>query len=128
MGGRGTFAAGRKVAQTYQAVGSIEGVKILHPLAPLHGKLPEESHSSNAYILLDKEGNFRMFRWYDKRHRLRMELAYHREPALAPNASRILHIHRYRPGDFRGRTPRLLTAREYNRFKRFFKEELRWKP
>ena len=62
------------------------GIPVLQPLPPLHGRLPEESHTSNAYILLHPDGTFRMLRWYDKRHLLRMELDYHPEPTLIDKA------------------------------------------
>ena len=51
MGGRGTFAAGRNVDFTYKTVGTIEGVKVLEGMYGKHA-LPEESHSSKAYIKL----------------------------------------------------------------------------
>ena len=102
------------------------GIPVLQPLPPLHGRLPEESHTSNAYILLHPDGTFRMLRWYDKRHLLRMELDYHPEPTLSKDRLPILHIHRYRPNDFNERPPRLLTEREYRRFRRFLGKQLRW--
>ena len=45
MGGRGTFAAGKTVAYTYQTVDKIEGVKVLVGMNGKHS-LPEEAHSS----------------------------------------------------------------------------------
>ena len=63
MGGRGTYAAGNNVAYRYETVGKIDGVKVLQKLdKKASGGLPEEAHSSSAYILLNKEGNFRMYR------------------------------------------------------------------
>ena len=32
MGGRGTFAAGKQVAYTYETVGKVDGVKIINPV------------------------------------------------------------------------------------------------
>ena len=32
MGGRGTFAAGKQVAYTYETVGKVDGVKIINPI------------------------------------------------------------------------------------------------
>lgn len=60
MGGRGTFAVGRQVDYTYEQVGKIEGVKIINPIDKSKAlKLPEESHSSNSYVLYDhKEHNY----------------------------------------------------------------------
>ena len=125
MGGRGMNASGRTFEETYRTVGHIGGIPVLQPLPPLHGRLPEESHTSNAYILLHPDGTFRMLRWYDKQHRLRMEIAYHREPSLDPSGA-ILHLHSYHPGDFSKRKTRLLTERDYRRFRRFFGKELKW--
>ena len=50
MGGRGTFASGNSVAYNYETVGKIEGVKVLKGTSDKHS-LPEEAHSSDAYIL-----------------------------------------------------------------------------
>ena len=42
MGGRGTFAAGKNVAYTYETVGKIEGVKVLEKTNKnASGGLPE---------------------------------------------------------------------------------------
>lgn len=57
MGGRGTFAIGNMVAYTYETIGFIEGIKILSGLNGKHG-LPEEAHSSHAYIKLKKTERF----------------------------------------------------------------------
>ena len=52
MGGRGTFAAGKQVAYTYETVGKVDGVKIINPIDKSKSlKLPEESHSSVGYVL-----------------------------------------------------------------------------
>ena len=60
MGGRGTFASGNNVAYSYETVGKIEGVKVLQKLDKnASGGLPEEAHSSGAYIMLNKDGNFK---------------------------------------------------------------------
>ena len=62
MGGRGTFAVGKNVAYTYETVGKIEGVKVLEKTNKnASGGLPEEAHSSTAYIMLNKNGDFRMY-------------------------------------------------------------------
>ena len=59
MGGCGTFAAGNNVAYTYETVGFIEGIKVLRGIEG-SGKhhLPEEAHSSSAYIKLNDDGSF----------------------------------------------------------------------
>lgn len=127
MGGRGTYALGKTVKQCYETIGHLSGLPILRPIAPLHGKLPEESHRSKGYILQDENGRFRMLRLYNRHHLLRWEIAYHPERMLDSTGEPILHIHTYPPNDFRNRTPaRLLTELEYKRFNRFFGEDLRW--
>ena len=99
MGGRGTFAAGNSVAYTYKTVGKIGGVKVLMPSNPKSStRLPEESHSSSSYILLDKEGIFKQLRVYNEKHQAIFEIGYHREPNIGKG--RVLHVHRYSsPGE-----------------------------
>ena len=122
MGGRGTFAAGKTVAYTYETAGKIEGVKVLQKLdKKASGGLPEEAHSSLAYILLNKNGTFKMYREYDKNHYLRFEIGYHPEKNIDPSRKPVLHIHEYKPDDFSNRTPRALTDAEYKKYKKFFK-------
>lgn len=89
MGVRGTFASGNTVAYTYETIEKIEGIKVLKGLNGKHG-LPEEAHSSTAYIKLDHNGVF-----YDKDHYLTFELAYHVEPNLDKSHKPILHYHMY---------------------------------
>ena len=79
MGGRGTFAAGNPVPYNYQTVGTIGGVKVLVGIGGKHS-LPEEAHSSSAYIKLKSDGTFHEMRIYDRDHYLVKEIAYHREP------------------------------------------------
>ncbi len=94
MGGRGTFAIGNMVAYTYETIGFIEGIKILSGLNGKHG-LPEEAHSSHAYIKLKKDGTFHEMRVYDKDHYLKFEIAYHPEPSLDKSRKPVLHYHVY---------------------------------
>lgn len=94
MGGRGTFAAGNIVDYVYKTVDKIEGVKVLAGLNGKHG-LPEEAHSSNAYIKLKPDGTFHEMRIYDKDHYLIFELAYHPEPKVDPSRNPVLHYHLY---------------------------------
>ena len=94
MGGRGTFAAGNPVPYTYATVGRIEDVKVLSGLNGKHG-LPEESHSSYAYIKLKPDGTFHEMRTYDKDHYLTFEIAYHPEPKLDSSRKPVLHYHLY---------------------------------
>lgn len=122
MGGRGTFASGNNVAYTYETIGKYEGIKILKGIAGtgLHD-LPSESHSSNMYMKLHKDGTMNMLRIYGKDHYLTKEIAYHPEPNLTGNHKPVLHIHEYKRDNFAERTPRLLTKSEYIKYKKYFK-------
>lgn len=126
MGGRGTYAAGRKTAYTYKTVGNIDGIKVLEGIGCLHD-LPVEAHSSMAYIKLNEKGEFRMIRFYDENHYLVKEIAYHPEKELDSSRKPILHIHEYEPGNVSNRPKRLLTEKEYEKYKKFFGGVLRWK-
>ena len=95
MGGNGTFAAGNIVKYRWETVAKIDGVKVLEPMSGGH-KLPEEAHSSRMYILQHpQDGNFAQLRIYDKWHRLRFEVGYHREPSLDKSGRPVLHYHVY---------------------------------
>ena len=126
MGGRGTYAAGKNVDYTYKTVGKIGNVKILEGLGKKHD-LPAEAHSSEAYIQLYPDGNFKMLRLYDKDHYLTTEIGYHPEKDLDPSRKPILHIHKYKRDNFTDRTPRLLTTDEYEKYKKYFGGVTRWK-
>ncbi len=120
MGGRGTFASGKNVAYSYETVGKIEGVKILKGINGKHS-LPEEAHSSKAYIKLKPDGTFHEMRIYDKEHYLKYEIAYHPEPNLTGNSNEnVLHIHEY-THQFKRTPARLLGNEEYMKFKKYFK-------
>lgn len=122
MGGRGTFAAGNNVAYKYKTIGKIDGVKVLQKLdSKASGGLPEEAHSSSAYIMLNKNGDFRMYREYDKNHFLEFEIAYHPEKSIDPSRKPVLHVHEYKPDDFSNRKARPLTSNEYKKYRKFFK-------
>ncbi len=121
MGGRGTYAAGNFVAYTYETVGYIEGVKVLRGLNGKHG-LPEEAHSSTAYIKLKPDGTFHEMRIYDSDHYLVKEIAYHPEPKLNNGKKEnVLHVHDYQRDNFKDRSPRFLTQEEMKSYKKFFK-------
>lgn len=122
MGGRGTFAAGNSVDYTYETVDFIEGVKVLQGINGKHS-LPEEAHSSAAYIKLKPDGTFHEMRIYDKDHYLVKEIAYHPEPKLngGNKSENVLHIHEYKRDNFKERTPRLMTAEEINKYKKYLK-------
>ncbi len=122
MGGRGTFAVGNTVAYTYETVGFIEGVKVLKGLNGKHG-LPEEAHSSTAYIKLKPDGTFHEMRIYDEEHYLMKEIAFHPEPELN-NGNRkdnVLHIHEYQRDNFKDRKPRLLRPEETEMYRKYLK-------
>lgn len=119
MGGRGTFAAGNIVAFTYRTIGKIAGVKILAGLMGKHG-LPEEAHSSRAYIKLKPDGTFHEIRIYDKDHFLRYEIAYHPEPNIDPSRKPVLHYHKY-SRDFKRSHAKPITEKVKQRFKKYFK-------
>jgi hypothetical protein len=120
MGGRGTFASGNNVAYTYETIDKIEGVKVLRGIFGKHS-LPEEAHSSNAYIKLKPNGIFHEMRIYGKDHYLLYEIAYHPEPRLTGNRyENVLHIHEYSK-DFNRTEARELTDKEYYKFEKYFK-------
>lgn len=119
MGGRGTYASGNEVAYTYDTVDKIDGVKILEPKSGAR-KLPEEAHSSGAYILLDKDGVFHQYREYDSEHYLTFEIGYHPEQSIDKSREPVLHVHEY-GRDFSRRTTRPLTTAELEKYKKYFK-------
>ena len=122
MGGRGTFAAGNVVEYKYETIDKIEGVKVLRKSDKrASGGLPEESHSSKAYIYVNKDGEFRKYREYDKNHYLKFEIEYHPEKSIGPLGKPVLHVHEYEPDNFRHRTTRPLTKEEYKKYKKYFR-------
>mgnify|MGYP006886762281 CR=1 FL=1 len=122
MGGRGTYAIGNNVKYQYKTVEKIEGVKVLQRVnESASGGLPEEAHSSKAYILLNKNGVFKMYREYDENHYLRLEIAYHPEKSVDPSRKPVLHVHEYRPDNFSDRKPRQLTTSEFEKYKKYFR-------
>lgn len=122
MGGRGTYASGKNVAYTYETIDEIDGVKVLQGLNGKHG-LPEEAHSSNAYIKLKPDGTFHEMRIYDNDHYLVKEIAYHPEPKLnsGNKSENVLHIHEYKRDNFKDRTPRLMTKTEIEKYRKYLK-------
>ncbi len=118
MGGRGTFAAGKNVAPSYKIVGNIAGVNVLEGIAEKHS-LPEESHTSPAYIKLKPDGRFHEMRIYGENHEILLEIAYHRELKLKRNGEDVLHIHTYGPG-FNRHKASPITKEIYDRYSKFF--------
>lgn len=119
MGGRGTFASGNNVAYAYETIGKIEGVKVLQGLGGKHS-LPEEAHSSEAYIKLKPDGTFHEMRFYDKDHYLTFEIAYHPEPKLDNGAKSVLHYHIY-DRNFNRTSAKKLPKAMRKRYGKYFK-------
>lgn len=120
MGGRGTFASGNNVDYRWETVETFNGIKVLDLIDKgLAKKLPEESHSSNAYILFDRNGVFHQYREYNDDHTLKFEIGYHPEPNLDPSHEYVLHVHEY--SKTFDRTTRLLTKEEYEKYKHLLK-------
>ena len=92
--------------------------------------MPESSHSSLAYIKLDKNGNFYEMRLYDENHILYLEIAYHKEKNLTGNNTEpVLHYHTYDPSfsktniknnKLRSNAKRI-TPELYKKYKKYFK-------
>ena len=125
MGGRGTFAAGKNVAYTYETVDKIDGVKVLKPMDLTKSlKLPEEAHSSSSYVLLDKDGVFHQYREYNVNHEVVLEIGYHHEKSLGHGDILHIHIHQ-KPGiDHHNditTEKRKLNRSEYEKYKKYFK-------
>lgn len=121
MGGRGTFASGNTVPYTYETVGKVDGVKVLQKIDKKASiGLPEEAHSSSAYILNYSNGNFKQLRFYNDDHTAKFDLDYHYEPKLGGRSEPVYHIHEYKNG-VRDKIGRTLTKSEYEKYKKFFK-------
>lgn len=123
MGGKGTFADGKNVPYTYEKIGEINGVKILEPLNKSSSlKLPEESHSSSSYVVLDKNGIFHQYREYNKEHLPVFEIGYHFEKGISEAGEHVFHVHEYsKPGVDNRKPARKITQAEYEKYKKFFK-------
>jgi hypothetical protein len=122
MGGRGTYASGKNVAFQYETVGYIEGIKVLEGIkgSGKENGFPEESHRSEAYIKLHSDGSFKMIRFYGEDRKLKLEIAYHREPQLDKKAKAILHYHRYDENFNRSKAAKI-TDEMYEKYKKYFK-------
>ena len=94
MGGNGSFAGGiNNPYNKYEEVGYIGGVKVLKGTQGLH-KLPEESRTSNAYIMLDSKDKVRRIRFYGKNHKALLDIDYHGEENLTGNRNEnVYHYH-----------------------------------
>lgn len=123
MGGRGSFASGKSVAYTYETVGKIANTKILEKAdKSKSGALPEEAHSSSAYIQLDRNGVFRRIRFYNESHLPVLELDYHIEKGLSKHGEPVLHIHEYSKPGIDNRLPaRTATPSEIKKYRVYLK-------
>lgn len=117
MGGRGTYSTGNNVPFKYKTVSCVCGVKVVARIKNGSQNLPEESHTSKAYILQNDKGEFRRYREYNSDHTAKFDIDYHPEPSLSRTA--VYHIHYYVNG-VRDKKPRLLTEKEYNKYKKYF--------
>lgn len=112
MGGRGTFAAGNPVPYSYQTVATIEGVKVLVGVNGKHG-LPEEAHTSSAYISLHQNGNVKQLRLYNSNLTAKTDIEY-----SVHQGKLSLHAHDYVGGVRQSARP--LTVHEKKAFMKFF--------
>ena len=112
MGGRGTFASGNNVPFKYKTIGKVYGVKILSGIGSTHG-LPEESHSSTAYIALNYDDSTRQLRLYNDDRTARMDIdnSPHR-------GKKYLHAHDYVYG--KRQDARALTFDELKKYGKYF--------
>lgn len=126
MGGNGTFAAGNVAKYRWETVGTVHGVKVLTLKDKGQSrKLPEEAHSSRMYIQQHDDGTFSQLRIYDRYHRLRFEVGYHREPSLKENDKNVLHYHVYTypsgSSRFKRTEARRMTERMWRKLGKFMK-------
>ena len=123
MGGRGTYAIGNNVKYQYKTVEKIEGVKVLQRVnESASGGLPEEAHSSKAYILLDKVGVFHQYIEYDKDHLPIFEIGYHFEKGMSKKGEHVFHVHEYsKPGIENRKAARAMTKQEFEKYKKYFR-------
>ena len=95
MGGRGTYSKGIDVPFTFKCVGYIEGVKVLQPINTKNRKLPGDSHSSESYILLDRNGVFKQMRIYNADLTWKKDIDFGGEHDLTEHYQKVLHIHEF---------------------------------
>ncbi len=122
MGGRGTFAAGKNVAYQYETVGNIEGVKVLRKMTG-RNKNPEESHSSEAYIILDRYGDVKQFRKFRNDHTPEFDIDYQHEPNIG-KVGKSYHIHYYGSQYKNGRSGAIpISEKELSKYKKYFNKD-----
>ena len=101
MGGRGSFARtkGNNQNEQFISVGRLGDFPILETNGNTnqHG-LPFESHLSRGYLKFthDEPKVFKELRLYSPDHKVRIEIAYHREKHLSQDPKEnVLHYHVY---------------------------------
>ncbi len=118
MGGRGSYASGKRTYE-YETIGMIEGVKVVRRINGSN-KVPEESYTSKAYIVKNKDGSIRQYREFDEKHKPKMDVDYQIKPSY-DKKNKTLHIHDYKNGE---RQPaRIPTKDEYSKYEKYFKGE-----
>ena len=121
MGGRGSYSGGGNAPYTFETVDKINGVKVLEKKNKKDSKnLPEESHSSKAYILLDDNGIFRKYREYDEKHIIKFEIEYGTH-----NSNKFLHYHPYVNGE--RQAAQNISKEMKEKYKKYFKGLKLWK-
>lgn len=126
MGGRGTYAVGNNVGYTYETVDKIDGVKVLKGMGQTHN-LPEEAHSSKAYLKVDSNGNFVRYREYNSDKTSHFDIDYHKEPQITGNKTeKLFHIHFYDKNGVRDVVGRRLTKEEFELYKKYFRGRPIW--
>lgn len=121
MGGRGTFAAGKQVAYTYETVDYVDGIKVLLPKDTKASiSLPERSNTpGTSYLSYRKDGTFDQLRVFgdDRIPTLDIDYGKHR-------GKKSLHVHYYKDG-VRGSGNDVVVLHPgdalYERYKRYFK-------
>lgn len=121
MGGRGTFAAGKQVAYTYETVDYVDGIKVLLPKDTKASiSFPERSNTpGTSYLSYRKDGTFDQLRVFgdDRIPTLDIDYGKHR-------GKKSMHVHYYKDG-VRGSGNDVVVLHPgdalYERYKRYFK-------
>ena len=124
MGSRGAFLpqGGFSEPLKYQEIGKIEGVKVLRFTLTGSQKLPERANTADAYIGVDKRGNVKQLRVFEKRFpALDIDFGHSHHHGLARDD---FHVHEYLNGN-RNAVSRALTSAEWARWRPVIDEILR---
>ena len=124
MGSRGAFLpqGGFSEPLKYQEIGQIEDVKVLRFTLTGSQKLPERANTSSAYIGVDKRGNVKQLRVFEKRFpALDIDFGHSHHCGLAKDD---FHVHDYSNGN-RSAVSRALTSAEWSRWRPVIAEILR---